>query len=632
MQAITRYLAAVRYLRPIQVQGRLRLLLQRKGLHRSRLYRAAYQRCATGKEAATPLPLLPATHPVGNVMDDNRPEELAHNRFTFLNRTVDLGSPIRWLPAGEAPLWQYNLHYFHYAVTLGNAYAYGNNLDAYPLFRRLVQEWMAGCPVATPVAWDAYPTSLRMTNWIKAYTLFAPLLRKDDAFAAQLRQSLFVQASFLEHHIEYHLMGNHLLENGRALLLAGLFFTDSRTQQTTRRWQAKGKAILWGELAEQFLADGGHFERSPMYHHLYLHLYQEVIALLQAQGQLVPATVEQRVAAMADWLGAVLHPDGNIPLLNDAVFGMVKQPPRLPAAQITPVHGLKALADSGYFVFRDRDAQHFLIFDCGPLGPDYFPSHGHCDALSYELSLAGQRFIVDAGVENYDGDQERRLYYRSTRAHNTVVVDEAEQSEIWDRYRVARRAHPLAVGWSDDGADLAYVVGAHTGYQRLPGKVTHRRWLCWVDRRFWLVCDLLTGQGRHRIESLIHFHPAVAVMRTPDPQAGQPGGAVCCAGITLQLVTWGAQTVTSYYGNSNPLQGWVAPDFGLEMKNIVWGLGQEIALPAWSGYVLWPGQEALTVAYAPTVAANGDQQCRITVTTADRTYQLVCTNEGARVE
>jgi uncharacterized heparinase superfamily protein len=329
MQQLNRYFVALRYLRAVQVQGRLWMLIQRKGLHRSPLYRAHFQHSATGSESVTPLPLTTGANRASNAMDSNRLEELAANRFTFLNRSVDLGSPVNWRPATEAQLWQYNLHYFHYAVTLGNAYAYSGNTDAYQLFRRLVQEWIESCPVATPIAWDAYPTSLRITNWIKAYTLFGPLLRTDEPFAAQLRRSLFVQASFLESHIEYHLMGNHLLENGRALLLAGLFFTDSRTQRTATRWQVKGKQLLWSELEEQFLTDGGHYERSPMYHHLYLNLYQEVVTLLHAKGHTVPDVVQQRVAAMADWLGAVLHPDGNIPLLNDAAFGMVNRPPDL---------------------------------------------------------------------------------------------------------------------------------------------------------------------------------------------------------------------------------------------------------------------------------------------------------------
>lgn len=619
MQQLTQYVSAMRHLRATQVQGRLWMLIQRKGLHRSEHYRAWYLRRATGHEAVTPLPPLRGKDYPDNALDVNRVDELAANRFTFLNHSIDLGTPINWFPSGETQLWHYNLHYFHYAITLANAYEQCGYIDAYQIFRRLVHEWSQSCPVATPVAWDAYPTSLRLTNWIKAYTLFEPLLRNDEAFATQLRRSIFVQASFLETHVEYHLLGNHLIENGRALLLAGLFFTDPNTLHTATRWQAKGQQILWDELSEQFLPDGGHYERSPMYHHLYLNLYQEVIALLQAKGLTVPALAHQRMAAMTDWLGSVVHPDGNIPLLNDAAFGMVNKVPALFAEQITPCNGLKALANSGYFVFRNKQAQDFLIFDCAPLGPDYFPSHGHCDALSYELSLAGQRMIVDSGVGNYDGDLMARLYYRSTRAHNTVVVDSAEQSEIWDRYRVGRRAYPLDVQWGECATQLAYVVGAHSGYRRLRGKVIHRRWLCWVDRRFWLVCDSITGQGEHQIESFIHFHPDVTVVRTPGPAGQQPSGEVCNAATTLQILPWGAQSVKTYHGEGDPIQGWMAPDFGLEQKNVVWGLACKAQLPLWFGYVLWPGKEAFTLDFD----LSNEGRCQINLKTVDRSYGMV---------
>jgi hypothetical protein len=273
-----------------------------------------------------------------------------------------------------------------------------------------------------------------------------------------------------------------------------------------------------------------------------------------------------------------------------------------------------------------------LIFDCGPLGPDYFPSHGHCDTLSYELSLAGQRFIVDSGVGNYDGDLARRLYYRSTRAHNTVVVDDTEQSEIWDRYRVARRAHPLDVKWEEDGSELAYVTGAHTGYRRLRGAITHRRWIAWVDHRFWLVCDLITGQGEHRVESLIHFHPDVEIRRTPNDTAQQPRGEVRRGNTTLQILPWGAQQVTAYCGESDPIQGWTAPDFGLELKNVVWGFAQEAQLPSWGGYLLWPGQEEVTVDFAAKMNLADEPTCWITVKTADRSYRVVCRTHSVKLE
>ena len=95
---------------------------------------------------------------------------------------------------------------------------------------------------------------------------------------------------------------------------------------------------------------------------------------------------------------------------------------------------------SGYFVIRNLD--DMLVVDCGEVGPDYQPGHAHCDTLSFELASDGRTIIVDSGVYDYE-DSEMRRYVRSTRAHNTAMVDGCEQSEIWGAFRVARRARPI---------------------------------------------------------------------------------------------------------------------------------------------------------------------------------------------
>ena len=60
---------------------------------------------------------------------------------------------------------------------------------------------------------------------------------------------------------KYHLLGNHLLENGIALAFTGACFEGP----DAARWLATGLGILREQLPEQILADGMHFERSPMY-------------------------------------------------------------------------------------------------------------------------------------------------------------------------------------------------------------------------------------------------------------------------------------------------------------------------------------------------------------------------------
>jgi hypothetical protein len=650
MQKLIQYYLSLRYLKPVQIWARLRLLAQRQVLHPTRIYRSYYLRRASGQEQFSPLRLPETAFYPNNAACSLDFGEIDHNTFTFLNRRVCLGQPLNWLPPGETQLWKYNLHYFDVGLQLAQAYAHQGNTQAFQTFRRLVREWLQSCPVATPIAWDSYPISLRVSNWLKAYTLFEPALKTDITFAAELRRSLYLQAHFLENHLEYHLLGNHLIENGRALLLAGLFFGGAYAD----RWQNKGKYILWHELQEQFLADGGHFERSPMYHQIMLKLYQEVVALLQLYGQDVPPHVSDRIQAMQAWLRAVLHPDGEIALMNDAALGIAGHPLADLAQTVPPSDGLRPLADSGYFVFRgsvpprngyarqnsaktllDNDPtlarngrQNFLLFDCGPLGPDYFPGHGHCDALSYELSLAGQRFIVDSGVGNYYGDLDWRMYYRSTRAHNTVTVNDAEQSEIWGRFRVARRAQPVDVHWAEEGSRLAYVCGSHSGYRRLRGKISHRRWICWIDRHFWLICDQITGQGQHKVDSFIHFDPAVEIVRTPSGPPHSLDGEVKRGATHLRIVPWGIQKVSTYCGECEPIQGWVAPEFGLQVKNVVWGLHQNHELPLWLGYLLWPEQADVAVQVSPL----DEQSCHLEVKSVETHYHIVCHSKGTTVE
>jgi hypothetical protein len=618
MRKLFLYSSSVRYLKLVQVLGRLSAIFRRRVLYRFDLFTARYLRRATGREQIVPIAFSGEARYPGDVHD------LRKGTFTFLNRCACLGQPVNWFPQSESKLWIYNLHYFDYAVSLGWDYAQGGDKHPYRVFRRLVREWISNCPIATPLAWDPYPLSLRIKNWIKAYTFFEPVLIEDVSFATELRRSLYAQASFLEDNLEFHLLGNHLIENGRALLFAGLFFAD----RVAERWQRKGERILWRELHEQFLDDGGHCERSPMYHQMMVELYQEVISVLDVQGYTVPEDVIERVEAMQEWSCAVLHPDGEIPLLNDAVLGVAPVPVEPPKGAPTAPAGLKALSDSGYFVFRDDSARDFVIFDCGPLGPDHQPGHGHCDMLSYELSLSGQRLIVDSGVGNYYGELDWRTYYRSTRAHNTVVVDGSEQSEIWDRFRVARRARALGVRWADRGPELAYTIGAHSGYCRLKGNPVHHRWMCWVDRSFWLVCDQVIGEGWHQVDSLVHFHPQAHVVSVPKiAELGQVG-EVRRGGVNLKVVPWGVQSVYAYCGETDPIQGWYAPEFGTRVKNHVWSFSWVGKLPVWLGYVLWPEPTDVTV----QVSTFSERSCCIDVRSGEMLYHIVCSPADVNVE
>ena len=106
-----------------------------------------------------------------------------------------------------------------------------------------------------------------------------------------------------------------------------------------------------------------------------------------------------------------------------------------------------------------------------------------------------------------------RRYVRSTRAHNTAMVDGCEQSEIWGAFRVARRARPDGAVVQKLGESKARFSGSHDGFGRLPGQPLHPRTIEYEATGVWTVVDTFSGRGEHRVESFVHLHPDLMARR-----------------------------------------------------------------------------------------------------------------------
>ena len=431
-------------------------------------------------------------------------ERLRAGEFAFLNRRENLGWPPRWNDTALPRLWIYNLHYFEFLESL-----------AYEDGRALILDWIAHHPLARGnPGWEPYPTSLRLLAWCA--WLFAAHRERTEAdreLCGAAWRSIWLQAEWLARHLETHLRANHLLENAAALAFSGACFPGPGDA-----WRERGIAWLERELAEQMLPDGMHFERSPMYHARVVHVLERLAATGAPELALLVSGSLPRARAA---LGLLCHPDGEIALLNDAAFGIAPHPADLvgdPAPE-----GAFELRDAGYF--GARASGDYLVCDAAPIGPDYQPGHAHGDLLSFELSFAGQRVVVDAGVHGYDGDP-LRAWCRSTRAHNTVEIYGSDQCEFWSTFRVARRARPRDV-------EFALLPGGfrlsawHDGYERLRGRPRHAREFRWYDEGVLLVRDRVTAHRPVSAVSRLHLHPACEIEELAGRRARirHPGGA-----------------------------------------------------------------------------------------------------------
>src|SRR5262249_16878467 len=189
-----------------------------------------------------------------------------------------------------------------------------------------------------------------------------------------------------------------------------------------------------------------------------------------------------------------------------------------------PAPGAFALPDTGYYGAREA-AGHYVVCDAAPIGPEYLPGHAHGDLLSFELSLAGRRAVVDAGVFGYEVD-ERRAFPRSTSAHNTVEIEGEDQCEFWAAFRVGRRGRPRDVRFEARAGGFS-LEAWHDGYARLPGAPRHARRFAWHRDGVLLVRDRVDAGRRVRACSRLHLHPEcrVAAPQGAAARIAHPGGA-----------------------------------------------------------------------------------------------------------
>jgi uncharacterized heparinase superfamily protein len=480
VKTLLRYWHTLRYLKPVQFYGRVWFKLARP---RPRL-------------AAAP-PLHP--HSTGWVLPARRePSLISSDEFIFLGEPGTLRD-IGWDGPLREKLWRYNQHYFDDLNAI-------NALARCTWHQDLLIDWVRNNPPGQGNGWEPYPTSLRIVNWIK-WALAG------NELPATCIESLAVQARWLTQRLEIHLLGNHLFANAKALLFAGLFFEGPEAEG----WSRIGLRILTREVSEQVLPDGGHFERSTMYHALALEDMLDLQNLLRCYEQNLPghALIHRdswrlKTSQMLTWLNTMCHPDGEISFFNDAALGIAPSCEELgayadrlgisPQCQRTDS---RILPDTGYARLETKNAAALL--DMAPVGPDYLPGHAHADTLSFELSVFGQRVLVNSGTSCYGSSQER-LRQRGTAAHNTVIVAGMNSSEVWGGFRVAQRARALSPTVNVDTQPFSAECG-HDGYLRLPEKAIHyRKWE--MDENYFVIEDRVDGTSAHS-QARFHFHPAI---------------------------------------------------------------------------------------------------------------------------
>jgi uncharacterized heparinase superfamily protein len=413
----------------------------------------------------------------------------ADGQIEILSVLFDAEGGIDWESNRHGPLFAYHLHQHEYL-----------RLPHWTPDARSAQilDWIRSHREG--IGWDPHPISLRVLCWGRLLTT-PGALGADDSIRDAMLHSMADQLETLSRGLEVRLQANHLLSNLLALVFGGLLIEGSASSA----WRGHADALL-RELDRQVRPDGGHEERSPMYHALLLENVFDLLNLALPTPERAPAGLIEGLRSTASrMLGALeffTDPDGRIALFADSAFDIAADTRLLReyaarlAVPLADPQGSALLPQTGYFRLRAGDFD--LIASVSAPSPSHQPGHAHCDALAFELSVGGDRLITDTGLFEYRPGA-RRDRARRTSSHSTFQFDGQEQAEIWAAHRVGGRPEVILAAWDASGAAEATC----RGWAR--GAPLHRRFYS-VERDGVSILDRVEG-GFREVQSTLPIDP-----------------------------------------------------------------------------------------------------------------------------
>lgn len=397
---------------------------------------------------------------------------------------------------------------------------------------------------------------LRVPVFVFALKTLKPVTRAGDVHA--LLSAVYSHSWWISRNMAlYSSRGNHTVCESMGLVFGGAVF---RHTTEGKEWLKTGCKLLEEELHRQILADGGPAEQSLNYHRFILDLYWLTLDFLKANNLYNCHGWKNRLKNGENFIRALCYDGRHSPSIGDSDDGYALAPGLIPQYRPHVVEQRVAsqemtaetFPDSGYTVVRSHTL--FMTFDHGPLGMPPLYNHGHADALSITLYNGGLPFLIDPGTFQYNGDPRLRTYFKGTRAHNTVCIDEKDQARqvsgfIWDT------PFTIVDFQSNQIDEQIRIQAGHTGYQRLTSPVTHQRKIQVDKDGSAMIFDSFSGTGCHKFEINFHLHPDVTLVRKKDYlRLWNRGQSV--------YIFDPEETFTVFRGSKKPITGWYSAAYG----------------------------------------------------------------------
>lgn len=382
-------------------------------------------------------------------------------------------------------IWELNRH--QHLTVAAAAYAVSRDERLAVFVRRQISSWLEQNPCLLGVNWGSpLELGLRLLSWVWISRLLEGSPEWEALFGARgclwpaiyRHQWLIARLRSRGSSANNHLIGE----------MCGLYVSATvwPVFEQSRQWSRLARRSLHRELDRQYYPSGLNREQAYGYHLFSTELL--VLAGLEGERYGSPFSAEylgglRRAVAAAL---ALLAPGGAKPSFGDSDDGValdlgaprgalgwlpavaatwLGEPPCYPeqpagarASAAFLLSGLRiqsqpaedgaaalrtrAYRDAGLFVMTStcHDEEVVCLADAGGVGYLSIAAHGHADALAFTLAVGDEALLVDPGTFSYHYDPAARMYFRGTRAHNTITIDGEDQSQSGGLFLWTRKA------------------------------------------------------------------------------------------------------------------------------------------------------------------------------------------------
>jgi hypothetical protein len=505
-------------------------------------------------------------------------------------------------------VWEPSRH--QHLVVLARAWRATGDVRYAKALAEQLESWLDACPFGRGMNWRSpLELAIRLINWVWALDLAADSGALTDALRERVWHSAWLHLRDVARKFSKgSSANNHLIGEAAGVFIGSSYFCAFADSP---RWRAESAAVLEREILAQTYADGANREHAFAYHVFVLEFFLLAGLVGRWTRREFSAAYWGRLEKMLEFAGALGEGGDQPPSFGDADDGYV-----LDLGDARDARGLlstgavlrgradfkrwsgglrestawllgprastlfrevpdttrislpsSAFPDAGYYLLqcgrtgsRDRIS---VLFDCGELGFGAIAAHGHADALSLTVRAFGTDVLVDPGTYDYFTYHDWRRYFRSTQAHNTVEVDEVDQSQQLGLFLWGARASARCLEFRSDDTGVE-VTGQHDGYRALSDPVVHRRQVRLEPAsRTVTVLDEIHTEGFHRIALRFHLaeHCRVAARDGNRFEIHVADRGVVVLDMDSRLA------VETLAGSESPIGGWVSRGYHVKVPS-----------------------------------------------------------------